>query len=943
MFVFASIAAVFAPTLRFRTKVGCLHWGAECPIPGFIGTDSSPALSRRGGGGPDADALAIAIGSYDGHLYAVDAASGAVRWKVAGAGGEGSPTWSQGANAVLSWGGLQGSSLGSYDGATGVQRWRWTPPDGGNVITSSGALDEALDLVYVGTSSTQTLYAINASSGATVWARPAGGEMWGTLGPALSATASGVPLVCVGVGGAVSQTKDCNAAVLCAQRDTGAVVWRARCGKQIQSRPSIGARSGLLFAGDYDGCVYAMNASTGAAAWKMCTGGLVEGSSVVVELAAAGMAAELVVVGSYDGCVYALNSNNGVVVWKTSLGAGPIASTPALSADTRTLYVGGQHGLHALDTRSGALLWNYTTGKLVGSSPALAEPNAGDDSANALLTFGCEDGYLYGLDVPMRDSDETGAMVAYGGVKPAVLPLLFMDEADVLRVRGLARPVANTVERDATGLRAPPLNYEAGAIVFGCLESNTTTMDGAPLWEVYAANTTGVEPLPNGRHGKSWPSLDKRKLRVQVWRFETSDFVRYSEPHLSLSFDSGGDPFPFSMPTVKSVARSGATGETIMVVFGSGINVFRSDDGGRSFKETVPGGKPNFDDKDDINVMWDRSTMLFVDMQITKQNWTLPYCDNLEGCNHRRVVSARTSADGVVWSDDLGLRVPDPGLDPPELQFYRLRPFYLGFGSGRLVAHTLLYAPGPWINDAYGRKPPNCQKASKGGDPHACHAPHMYEEWWLGPASVSAGTNASLGAADVASWRRPYRETAAAPRDAWLMASPANVNMAAATAADGGSSSSSGSSEPRHVWVADGAVYTLPQFRVAGLYAPANAEFSTPAFALPAPSAAATTASQGGSCQLTVNAEAKWGALLQTGGCDEGCAAYLLAELRDASTDKPLPGFERDSFVPIMNATGLALPLLWNNTPALPTGGEPVSLRLYFRDATVYSIGASCA
>ena len=36
----------------------------------------------------------------------------------------------------------------------------------------------------------------------------------------------------------------------------------------------------------------------------------------------------------------------------------------------------------------------------------------------------------------------------------------------------------------------------------------------------------------------------------------------------------------------------------------------------------------------------------------------------------------------------------------------------------------------------------------------------------------------------------------------------------------------------QHVWVGDGAVYTLPEYRIAGLYAPANGEISTPPFVL---------------------------------------------------------------------------------------------------------------
>ena len=114
--------------------------------------------------------------------------------------------------------------------------------------------------------------------------------------------------------------------------------------------------------------------------------------------------------------------------------------------------------------------------------------------------------------------------------------------------------------------------------------------------------------------------------------------------------------------------------------------------------------------------------------------------------------------------------------DPPELQFYRTRPFFVG-GSGRLAAHVLQYAPSPSqriLGTEYGRHPAMCIGTS--GD--QCHGPHMCtspqlrttcsahtvvslradEEWWVGPASGDA--------ADTTGWRRPYRRTHAAPHDA---------------------------------------------------------------------------------------------------------------------------------------------------------------------------------
>eukprot|EP01052_Picozoa_sp_SAG31_P023826 SAG31_NODE_1988_length_6721_cov_11.339928_8_plen_93_part_00 len=73
----------------------------------------------------------------------------------------------------------------------------------------------------------------------------------------------------------------------------------------------------------------------------------------------------------------------------------------------------------------------------------------------------------------------------------------------------------------------------------------------------------------------------------------------------------------------------------------------------------------------------------------------------------------------------------DPNLDPPDLEFYRIRPFILG-ESGRLAAHVLDYVPSPpnvVYSPGYGRQP--LWYCSKG----CCHAPHMYEEWWIGPPS----------------------------------------------------------------------------------------------------------------------------------------------------------------------------------------------------------------
>jgi hypothetical protein len=67
----------------------------------------------------------------------------------------------------------------------------------------------------------------------------------------------------------------------------------------------------------------------------------------------------------------------------------------------------------------------------------------------------------------------------------------------------------------------------------------------------------------------------------------------------------------------------------------------------------------------------------------------------------------------------------------------------------------------------------------------------------------------------MAEWRRPYRDTKAAPHDDWLMEQPVTTDAA-------------------HVWVDNGIVWGLPLYRLAGVFSYGNGEFSTAAFPMPA-------------------------------------------------------------------------------------------------------------
>ena len=215
------------------------------------------------------------------------------------------------------------------------------------------------------------------------------------------------------------------------------------------------------------------------------------------------------------------------------------------------------------------------------------------------------------------------------------------------------------------------------------------------------------------------------------------------------------------------------------------------------------------------------------------------------------------------------------------------------------MAHVLLYAPSPWVKAGYGRQPPLCAKPP---NTSFCHGPHLYSEWWVGGNIHDDKRRPE----NLSSWERPVRRTRAAPLDKWLMAPPM---------AFGG----------KYVWVGNGDVYSLPAHRIAGLYAPANGAFTTNPFEF----------TQGG--KILLNADAAWGSKLVTGGCDEGCAAYIMVELQDAATGQVIPTFERESCT-FMNVTGAQIPLAWAGSAPANAAGKLVQLRIYFRDATIYAL-----
>jgi outer membrane protein assembly factor BamB len=294
------------------------------------GFPSSPAV---------ADGV-VYVGSWDEHVYALDASTGAEQWSFdTGDSAVSSPAVDRGVVYVGT-----ATTLRALDASTGGVLW--TFGTGGTVWSSPAVLD---GVVYVGATDGK-VYAVNARTGTMLWSFATGSTIF------YSSPAVAKGLMYIG-------STDHNIYALDAS--TGAQEWSFTTGGAITwSSPAVAY--GLVFVGSGDGKIYALDASTGAQEWSFTTGGEVTSSPAVAN--------GVVYVGSVDGNVYALDAITGAKSWSYSTGGGSVYSSPAVAAGV--LYGGTWNAgnrVFALDSSNGTELWSFGLGEIISASPAVAD------------------------------------------------------------------------------------------------------------------------------------------------------------------------------------------------------------------------------------------------------------------------------------------------------------------------------------------------------------------------------------------------------------------------------------------------------------------------------------------------------------------------------------------------------------------------------------------
>lgn len=291
--------------------------------------------------------------------------SGKLKWKFSTSASVcSSPAVAKGKVYILSY----DQYLYCLDAVTGTNIWK-TQLKSPTSWYGGGASSPAVDqLVYVG-SRDENVYCLSPIDGSIVWKF--------TMGPQAGPGIGGMPIAidCTDSSPAVAGDKvyigsgDHN--VYCLDWETGKLIWKFPTGGGINSSPAV--VGGRVYIGSYDGMLYCLDAQNGNFIWKFPTGpGLLFCKGVDCAPAIGGAIDKLgrrVYIGARDGSVYCLAAKSGKLIWKFSTGWG-VHSSPAV-VDGK-VYIGSYDDkFYCLDAKSGKLKWSYVAGP-VWSSPAVA-------------------------------------------------------------------------------------------------------------------------------------------------------------------------------------------------------------------------------------------------------------------------------------------------------------------------------------------------------------------------------------------------------------------------------------------------------------------------------------------------------------------------------------------------------------------------------------------
>jgi outer membrane protein assembly factor BamB len=380
------------------------------------------------------------------------------------------------------------TSGGIAHGQEGDQQWRFTL--GGWVSFSSPAISPDGAVVYIGVDT--------GSGGRVIAATKEGGPLpaWGPRGRELAGQIEASPAVARASDGGIIYVGDLNGRLYALDPATGRSIWELSLSGLIVSSPALGA-DGTIYVGTGLGRLHAV-AQNGTERWSVQTEGLIESSPAIAPDGT-------IYFGSHDRTLYALNPQ-GAVKWKFET-RGEIFSSPAIGADG-TIYFGSRdQRLYAL-APDGSLKWEYFTNGWVDASPALG--------ADGTIYF-ASDRSFYALtpgDVSARlrwRADINTGSASSAAVRADGVIIVGADDGMVRAFEpadGSIRWIFDTKGTADDLIESSPIIAPDGSIYVGSLDGHLYKLNGngSPLsafssWPAFRRDTRRAARVTSGNPG----------------------------------------------------------------------------------------------------------------------------------------------------------------------------------------------------------------------------------------------------------------------------------------------------------------------------------------------------------------------------------------------------------------------------------------------------------
>ena len=284
------------------------------------------------------------------------------------------------------------------------------------------------------------------------------------------------------VAGGIVYIGDDNGNIYAIDAATGALRWKLPTGSSVVSRPAV--VDGTVYVGSENNDVYALNAATGAVLWKYNTGGSVDSGPAVSD--------GLVYVGNDNNEVFALDAATGAVRWTQQNVGDNVTTNPAVVGGT--VYVGcDDNSVYALNAATGAIRWQRPTHGQVNSSPAVV---------GGVVFVGSDDGNVYALNATTGAVEWTRPTGGKVDSSPAVAGGVVFIGSDNGKVFALDAATGAVEWSRLTGGAVDSSPVISGGLVFvGSNDSYVYALDaatGAVRWRVNTNGQVNSTPAVSG-------------------------------------------------------------------------------------------------------------------------------------------------------------------------------------------------------------------------------------------------------------------------------------------------------------------------------------------------------------------------------------------------------------------------------------------------------------